>query len=84
MASSELLRVRRRSQSKKDVNKAYENALRNYIVHYSCESFYDNTSGQSRRVTSIAVRNLDSAQTQSWSLHSSAELLGLQNQIQLI
>ena len=82
MASSELLRVRRRSQSKKDVNKAYENALRNYIVHYSCESFYDNTSGQSRRVTSIAVRNLDSAQTQSWSLHSSAELLGLQNQIQ--
>ncbi|HFK5650268.1 TPA: hypothetical protein ACG0A1_004429 [Enterobacter ludwigii] len=81
MASSELLRVRRRSQSKKDVNKAYENALRNYIVHYSCESFYDNASGQSRRVTSIAVRNLDSAQTQSWSLHSSAELLGLQDQI---
>ena len=82
MASSELLRVRRRSQSKKDVNKAYENALRNYIVHYSCESFYDNASGQSRRVTSIAVRNLDSAQTQSWSLHSSAELLGLQSHIQ--
>ncbi|EOV9019604.1 hypothetical protein ACN6VB_000540 [Cronobacter turicensis] len=81
MATSELLRVRRRSQSKKDVNRAYENAVRNYIIHYSCESFYDNASGQSRRVTSIAVRNLDSAQTQSWSLHSSAELLGLQDRI---
>ncbi|RFP12210.1 hypothetical protein D0T23_19745 [Duganella sp. BJB475] len=46
------------------------------MVHYSCESFYDNAGGGSKRVTSIAVRNLNSAQTKSWSIHKSAELLG--------
>lgn len=77
MASSELVRIQQRKRNRKAIEKAYENSFQSYLIHYSCESFYDNISGQSRRVTSIAVRNLSSAQTHSWSIHKSAELLDL-------
>ncbi|SDY17826.1 hypothetical protein [Nitrosomonas sp. Nm33] len=43
------------------------------VVHYSCESFYDRADGRTPRVTSIAVRNLASGQTQSFSIHKVAE-----------
>lgn len=46
------------------------------IVHYSCESFYDRPNGTSPRITSIAVRNLESAQTASFSIHQVAERSG--------
>jgi len=51
------------------------------VIHYSCESFYDYSKPDSRRVTSIAVRRADSSQTKSFSLHLSAEKLGLLDQI---
>lgn len=44
------------------------------VVHYSCESFYDRSDGSTPRVTSIAVRNLGSGQTESFSIHKVAEL----------
>jgi hypothetical protein len=44
-----------------------------WIVHYSCESFYDRADGSSPGVTSIAVRNVASAQTESFSIHQIAE-----------
>jgi hypothetical protein len=47
------------------------------IIHYSCESFYDYSKPASRRITSIAVRRADSSQTKSFSLHLSAEKLGV-------
>jgi L-rhamnose mutarotase len=75
MASSEIVRIQQRKMNRRSIDKAYENSFQSYLIHYSCESFYDNISGQSRRVTSIAVRNLSSAQTHSWSIHKSAELL---------
>ncbi len=43
------------------------------VIHYSCESFYDRTDGSSPRITSIAVRNLESSQTTSFSIHQVAE-----------
>lgn len=43
------------------------------MVHYSCESFYDRPQGRSPRITSIAVRNLGSGQTTSFSIHKAAE-----------
>lgn len=43
------------------------------ITHYSCESFYDITDGRTPRITSIAVYNFESAQTDSFSLHKIAE-----------
>lgn len=50
-------------------------------MHYSCESFYENSTGGSTRVTSIAIRNLQSTQTKSWSIHKAAELQGCLDQI---
>lgn len=44
------------------------------IIHYSCESFYDRLDGSTPRVTSIAVRNVSSGQTESFSIHKVAEL----------
>ena len=43
------------------------------VIHYSCESFYDRPDGSSPRITSIAVRNLASGQTTSFSIHQMAE-----------
>lgn len=81
MSSSELVRIANRKDNRKAIEKAFANAEQSYLIHYSCESFYDNDSGQSRRVTSIAVRNLASAQTHSWSIHKSAELQNKLNEI---
>jgi hypothetical protein len=44
-----------------------------WIIHYSCESFYDRPEGHSPRITSIAVRKMDTAQTLSFSIHQVAE-----------
>ncbi|WP_198537199.1 MULTISPECIES: hypothetical protein [Pseudomonas] len=74
--SSEIDRVKDRAKSRSLVDDLYQDASRVYVVHYSCESFYEGSTGASKRVTSIAVRNLKSAQTKSWSLHKSAELKG--------
>lgn len=78
MASSEISRVRERSKCRKRLNDIYDEAINAYVIHYSCESFYapDGQSplANSTRVTSIAVRNLKSGQTKTWSIHKSAEL----------
>lgn len=44
------------------------------VIHYSCESFFERPDGATPRVTSIAVRNLASGQTESFSIHKVAEL----------
>lgn len=82
MSSSELSRIKERSKSRKQINEIYDNSIRTYLIHYSCESFYENSTGGSTRVTSIAIRNLKSAQTKSWSIHKSAELNGQLDSIQ--
>lgn len=47
---------------------------KNYlIIHYSCESFYDIADGHTPRITSIAVYDYSSAQTDSFSMHKVAE-----------
>ncbi|HHT9890255.1 TPA: hypothetical protein ACT9KI_002433, partial [Legionella pneumophila] len=46
------------------------------VIHYSCESFYDRESMCSPRITSIAVTNLYSRQTHSFSIHQEAEING--------
>ncbi len=44
------------------------------VIHYSCESFYDRADGSSPRITSIAVYNIGSGQTNSFSIHQKAEI----------
>lgn len=64
---------RRRKEALKELSELFENAGRVVVVHYSCESFYDRHDGSSPRVTCIAVRNLASGQTKSFSIHQMAE-----------
>lgn len=47
------------------------------VIHYSCESFIDKADGYSPRVSSVAIRNLGSGQTYSFSIHIAAELAGI-------
>lgn len=53
-----------------DIDKNPSNYL---VIHYSCESFYDITDGRTPRITSIAVYDYSSAQTDSFSIHKMAE-----------
>lgn len=58
----------------KEIDKNPENY---FIIHYSCESFYDKEDGHSPRITSIAVYRYYDAQTDSFSIHRSAEKEGV-------
>ena len=71
---AELDRVKDRKRSRALIEDLYLDANRVYVIHYSCESFYQNDTGESKRVTSIATRNLKTGQTKSWSIHKEAEL----------
>lgn len=72
-----LERIRRRSEGKARLEKLKGHEQHVLVVHYSCESFYDRKDGSSPRITSIAVRNLGSAQTRSFSIHQVAEVRGI-------
>lgn len=43
------------------------------IIHYSCESFYEISEGHTPRITSIAVYNYATAQTDSFTILKTAE-----------
>jgi hypothetical protein len=66
-------RARRRRAAKKELDRLFEAPHSVLAIHYSCESFYDRPDGSSPRITSIAVRNLASGQTVSFSIHQLAE-----------
>lgn len=74
---AEIDRVKQRKDSRDLINALFQDSNRVFLIHYSCESFYEGSTGASKRVTSIAVRNLSTGQTKSWSLHKAAELEGL-------
>jgi hypothetical protein len=69
----ELKRLKRRKETSAKLEALQEQAATTLVVHYSCESFYDKTDGKTPRVTSLAVRNLASGQTDSFSIHQIAE-----------
>jgi len=56
----------------KDIKSHPENY---YIIHYSCQSLYDDNEALSPRITSIAVTHFATEQTVSFSTHSIAEEL---------
>ncbi|WP_298865191.1 hypothetical protein [uncultured Sulfitobacter sp.] len=68
---------RKQKASRSVIDRLFEDASNVWVTHYSCESFYDRTDGRSPRITSIAVRKLDSGQTVSFSIHQIAELDGI-------
>lgn len=68
---------RRQKEGWATLDRVMADAANVWVVHYSCESFYDRPEGRSPRVTSIALRKLDSAQTTSFSIHQVAERQGV-------
>lgn len=66
-------RLAKRRAARARLSEIMSNAANVVVIHYSCESFYDRTNGSSPRITSIAVRNLGSGQTTSFSIHHVAE-----------
>ncbi|WFP78743.1 hypothetical protein [Mesorhizobium sp. WSM4906] len=61
----------------REIDGIFADAKNTWVIHYSCESFYDRPEGRSPRVTSIAVRKLSDAQTHSFSIHQVAERQGV-------
>ena len=68
---------RRQQNAQKALDELFTNAANAFVIHYSCESFHDRKRGRSARITSIALRKLDSAQTTSFSIHQTAEINGV-------
>ena len=66
-------RRRDRQEAKKQLVEIRDNANQVLVIHYSCERFNDRDQTKSPRITSIAVRNLMTAQTKSFSIHEFAE-----------
>lgn len=69
-----LRRINTYKKAKETINSFYDNNSHCLIIHYSCESFYEIKDGKTPRITSIAVRYLNTAQTKSFSIHKVAEL----------
>ena len=55
------------------------NESNSLVIHYSCESFYDIKDCKTPRITSICVRNFDTGQTHSFSIHKAAEIKKVNN-----
>lgn len=66
--------VERQRKARKVLKELFKPSETTLVIHYSCESFYNRPDGSTPRITSIAVRNLSSGQTHSFSIHKVAEL----------
>lgn len=73
----QLTKFRRRRAARKSFEDLDKRRDMYIVLHYSCESFYDIKDGRTPRVTSIAARHLTTGQTASFSIHKSAEQLGV-------
>lgn len=63
----------RQKEAWKVVDQLFIERENTFVIHYSCETFYERPEGRSPRITSIAIRRLGSGQTVSFSIHQIAE-----------
>lgn len=75
--SKELLRYKKIKNLKKTILELYEKSDRVLVIHYACESFHDLEKGNTPRVTSIAIRNLESGETKSFNILKIAHNLNI-------
>lgn len=68
---------RKQRESRAKLDGLFADAPNVWVIHYSCESFYERPNGASPRITSIAVRSLETGQTLSFSIHQVAEERGV-------
>ncbi|MFI2956872.1 hypothetical protein [Priestia sp. JSM ZJ58] len=67
-------KIKKRKKALETINELVNNASHLLLIHYSCESFYNVPSGYTPRVTTIAVRYYNTAQTKSFGIHKVAEM----------
>jgi hypothetical protein len=72
--SNTIRRISTYKTAKKTICGFYDYTNNSLLIHYSCESFYNIKDGRTPRITSIAIRYLNSSQTISFSIHKIAEL----------
>jgi hypothetical protein len=75
--ASTIERLNERKATLQKLHGIRSSAANSFAIHYSCESFYDTADGRTARVTSIAIRNLSTGQTHSFSIHKIAEQKGV-------
>lgn len=73
----QLTKFKKRREARRSFEELNSKRDKYIVLHYSCESFYDIKDGRTPRVTSIAARNFSTGQTSSFSIHKSAEQLGV-------
>ncbi|MEC0089867.1 hypothetical protein [Paenibacillus macquariensis] len=66
-------RLNKRKKAIETIDEISRNPSHILIIHYSCESLYDINEGKTPRITSIAVRYFNTAQTKSFAIHRIAE-----------
>ena len=71
--ANKTINYEKRQKNLKLIREIYKNPERYLVIHYSCESF-TSESKKSPRITSIAIRNLDNAQTMLFSIYQIAEI----------
>lgn len=64
----------RRQAAKQTLDELFRQPSIVNVIHYSCETFYDRPQGESPRIASVAVRNMGSKLTTSFSIHQYAEI----------
>jgi hypothetical protein len=67
-------RIKKRKKALHTINELVNNPSNLLLIHYSCEGFYNDLSGYTPRVTSIAIRFYNTAQTKSFAIHTVAEI----------
>lgn len=68
------MKYKRRKHAYQQLKKLNEMGQNVLFIHYSSESFYERENGTTPRITSIAIRNFESGQTHSFSIHEVAEI----------
>ncbi len=69
-------RLRKVKKSKSSFSTLFKSKQHCYFIHYSCQSFMTDGNA-SHRITSIAIRHVESAQTESFSIFQFAEKLSI-------
>jgi hypothetical protein len=63
--------------AQKQISTIKKNVASVFLIHYSCESFYDKPDGFSSRIAAIAIKNYYSDQSFSFSIAETAEKMSI-------
>ena len=67
---------KQQKDARSQLGRVFDNSPNTWVIHYACEDLY-NRVDHSPRVTAIAVCNLRTEESRSFSLHHTAETMGI-------